>query len=160
MIWWICSLVFKQGELPLFHLNFCSNILLPKENAIQIQKFRSICFSNATTQTAFMTGQHILKGVVIYMKPSEAWSRHSRAADLGDAQACIHISQSSSCCFEIKKCSCGLENYAWIRNIRSWIKWVADKPLRTVYASTASSSIAPLPSVFSVVYCRTDAVSP
>ena len=35
---------FHKGELPLFHLNFGTIILLPKkEDAIQIQQYRPIC---------------------------------------------------------------------------------------------------------------------
>jgi hypothetical protein len=79
---------FQRGELPLFHLNFGTIILLPKkENAIQIQQYRPICFLNVSfevftkvgtnrisniaeniiqpTQTTVMTGRHILEGVVI-----------------------------------------------------------------------------------------------
>jgi hypothetical protein len=80
-------LAFQRGELPLFHLNFGTIILLPqKENAIQIQQYRPICLLNISskiftkmgtnrisevahavvrpTQTAFMPGRHILEGVV------------------------------------------------------------------------------------------------
>jgi hypothetical protein len=79
---------FQNGDLPLFHLNFGTIILLPKkENAIQIQQYRPICLLNVSfkiftkvgtnrvtdiaesvvqpTQTAFMPGRHILEGVVI-----------------------------------------------------------------------------------------------
>jgi hypothetical protein len=79
---------FHRGELPLFHLNFGTIILLPKkENAIQIQQYRPICLLNVSfkiftkvgtnrvtkvaqniirpTQTAFMPGRHILEGVLI-----------------------------------------------------------------------------------------------
>jgi hypothetical protein len=79
---------FHKGELPLFHLNFSTIILLPKkENAIQIQQYRPICLLNVSfkiftkvgtnrisevvhtvvrpTQTAFMPGRHILEGVVV-----------------------------------------------------------------------------------------------
>jgi hypothetical protein len=79
---------FHSGELPLFHLNFGTIILLPKkENAVQIQQYRPICLLNVSfklftkvgtnriakiaetiispTQTAFMPGRHILEGVVI-----------------------------------------------------------------------------------------------
>jgi hypothetical protein len=76
---------FQNGDLPLFHLNFGTIILLPKkENAIQIQQYRPICLLNVSfkiftkvgtnrvtniaesvTQTAFMPGRHILQGVVI-----------------------------------------------------------------------------------------------
>jgi hypothetical protein len=79
---------FRKGELPLFHLNFGTIILLPKkENAIQIRQYRPICLLNVSfkiltkvgtnriasiaekiihpTQTAFMPGRHILEGVVI-----------------------------------------------------------------------------------------------
>jgi hypothetical protein len=79
---------FQRGELPLFHLNFGTIILLPKkENAIQIQQYRPICLLNVSfkvftkvgtnrvahiaenvvqpTQSAFMPGRHILEGVVI-----------------------------------------------------------------------------------------------
>jgi hypothetical protein len=35
---------FRQGNLPLFHLNYGTIVLLPKkENAIQIQQYRPIC---------------------------------------------------------------------------------------------------------------------
>jgi hypothetical protein len=79
---------FQKGELPLFHLNFGTIILLPKkENATQIQQYHPICLLNVSfkvftkvgsnratgiservvqpTQTAFMPGRHILEGVVI-----------------------------------------------------------------------------------------------
>jgi hypothetical protein len=79
---------FFSGELPLFHLNFGTLILLPKkENSFHIQQYRPICLLNVSfkiftkvatnriskiadkvirpTQTAFMPGRHILKGVVI-----------------------------------------------------------------------------------------------
>jgi hypothetical protein len=79
---------FYKGELPLFHLNFGTIILLPKkENVIQIQQYRPICLLNVSfkffmkvgtnrisemahsvvkpTQTAFMPGRHILQGVVV-----------------------------------------------------------------------------------------------
>ena len=79
---------FQKGELPLFHLNFGTIILLPKkENATQIQQYRPICLLNVSfkiftkvgtnqisevaqtiirpTQTTFMPGRHILEGVVI-----------------------------------------------------------------------------------------------
>lgn len=73
----------QNGELPLFHLNFGTIILLPKkENANQIQQYHPICLLNVSfevftkvgtnrvmgiaenvvqpTQTAFMPGRHIL----------------------------------------------------------------------------------------------------
>jgi hypothetical protein len=79
---------FQDGNLPIFHLNYGTIILLPKkENAIQIQQYRPICLLNVSfkiftkvgtnqivqivesiirpTQTAFMPGRHILEGVVI-----------------------------------------------------------------------------------------------
>jgi hypothetical protein len=79
---------FQNGDLPLFHLNFGTIILLPKkENAVQIQQYRPICLLNVSfkvftkvgtnrvtgiaesvvqpTQTAFMPGRHILEGVLI-----------------------------------------------------------------------------------------------
>jgi hypothetical protein len=79
---------FQDGNLPLFHLNYGTIILLPKnENAIQIQQYRPICLLNVSfkiftkvgtnriiqiaetvirpTQTTFMPGRHILEGVVI-----------------------------------------------------------------------------------------------
>jgi hypothetical protein len=79
---------FQDGNLPLFHLNYGTIILLPKkENAIQIQLYRPICLLNVSfkiftkvgtnrivqiaetvirpTQIAFMPGRHILEGVVI-----------------------------------------------------------------------------------------------
>jgi hypothetical protein len=80
--------VFYKGEIPLFHLNFGTIILPPKkENAIQIQQYRPICVLNVSfnffrkvrtnrisevahsvvkpTQMAFMSGRHILEGVVV-----------------------------------------------------------------------------------------------
>jgi hypothetical protein len=40
---------FHKGELPLFHLNFGTIVLLPKkENAIQIQQYRPICLLNVS----------------------------------------------------------------------------------------------------------------
>jgi hypothetical protein len=79
---------FYKGELPLYHLNFGTIILLPKkENAIQIQQYRPIYLLNVSfnsftkvgtnriskvahsvikpTQTAFMPGRHILEGVIV-----------------------------------------------------------------------------------------------
>jgi hypothetical protein len=79
---------FFNAELPLFRLNYGTIILLPKkENAVQIQQYRSICLLNVLfkiftkvatnrialiadkivrpTQTAFIPGRHILEGVVI-----------------------------------------------------------------------------------------------
>jgi hypothetical protein len=79
---------FQKGELPLFHLNFGTIILLPKKvNATQIQQCRPICLLNVSfkvftkvgtnritsitknvvqpTQTTFMPRRHILEGVVI-----------------------------------------------------------------------------------------------
>jgi hypothetical protein len=78
---------FQRNELPLFHNNFGTIILLPKkENVVQIQQYRPICLLNVSfkifteictnrvmkvahfvvrpTQTAFMLGRHILEGVV------------------------------------------------------------------------------------------------
>jgi hypothetical protein len=83
---------FQDGNLPIFHLNYGTIILLPKkENAIQIQHYRPICLLNVSfkiftkvgtnrivqivesvirpTQTAFMPGRHILEGVGFCMKP-------------------------------------------------------------------------------------------
>jgi hypothetical protein len=79
---------FHKEELPLFHLNFGTIILLPKkENSIQIQQYRPHFLFNVSfkiftkvgtnrilevvhtvvrpTQTAFMPGRHILEGVVV-----------------------------------------------------------------------------------------------
>jgi hypothetical protein len=79
---------FQLGNLPLFHLNYGTIVLLPKkENAIQIQQYRPICLLNVSfkfftkvgtnrvtkvassvirpTQTAFMPGRHILEGVLV-----------------------------------------------------------------------------------------------
>jgi hypothetical protein len=79
---------FERHELPLYHLNFGTIILLSKkENAIQIQQYRPIFLLNVffkiftkvgtnrvatvahsvviPTQTAFMSGRHILEGVVV-----------------------------------------------------------------------------------------------
>jgi hypothetical protein len=40
---------FQDGNLPLFHLNYGTIILLPKkENAIQIQQYRPICLLNVS----------------------------------------------------------------------------------------------------------------
>jgi hypothetical protein len=84
---------FQDGNLPLFHLNYGTVILLPKkENTIKIQQYRPICLLNVSfkiftkvgtnrivqiaetvirpTQTAFMPGRHILEGVVILHNPS------------------------------------------------------------------------------------------
>jgi hypothetical protein len=78
----------QRNELPLFHLNFGTIILLPKkENAAQIQQYRPIHLLNVSfkiftkvgtnrvatvantvvrpTQTTFMSGLHILEGVVV-----------------------------------------------------------------------------------------------
>ena len=78
----------KQGKLSLFKLNFGVITLLPKkDNAVQIQQYRPICLLNVSlkiftkvgtnritkisqkiirpTQSAFMSGRHILEGVVV-----------------------------------------------------------------------------------------------
>jgi hypothetical protein len=82
---------FQDGNLPLYHLNFGTIILLPKkEDAVQIQQYRPICLLNVSfkiftkvrtsrvtkfahlvlrpTQTAFMPGRHILEGVLVLHK--------------------------------------------------------------------------------------------
>jgi hypothetical protein len=82
---------FYKGDLPLFHLNFGTIILLTKKvNAIQIQQYCPICLLNVSfkiftkvgtsrisevahsvvspTQMAFMPGCHILEGVVVLHK--------------------------------------------------------------------------------------------
>jgi hypothetical protein len=80
---------FQRGDLPLFHLNFGTIIIMlhKKENAIQIQQYRPIFLLNVSfkvftkvgtnrvtevahrvvrpTQTAFMPWRHILEGVVV-----------------------------------------------------------------------------------------------
>ena len=79
---------FHRGELPLYHLNFGHIILLPKkENVVQIEQYRPICLLNVSfkvftkvatnrvtevaqkvilpTQSAFMSGRHILEGVLV-----------------------------------------------------------------------------------------------
>jgi hypothetical protein len=79
---------FQDGNLPLYHLNFRTIILLPKkEDAVHIQQYRPICLLNVIfkiftkvgtnrvtkvahlvvrpTQTAFMPGRHILEGVLV-----------------------------------------------------------------------------------------------
>jgi hypothetical protein len=79
---------FQRGELPLFHLNFGTIILLPKkENATQIQQYRPIYLLNVSFKiftkvgtnrisevahtvvrlalTAFILGHHILEEVVV-----------------------------------------------------------------------------------------------
>jgi hypothetical protein len=79
---------FHQGALPLFSLNFSTIILLPKcVEALKIQQYRHICLLNVSfkiftklltnrltsvahkviqlTQTAFLSGRNIMKGVVI-----------------------------------------------------------------------------------------------
>jgi hypothetical protein len=79
---------FQNGGFPLFKLNFGIITLLPKkENAVQIQQYRPICLLNVSfkiftkvatnrvsdvahtvvrpSQTAFMSGRHILEGVVV-----------------------------------------------------------------------------------------------
>ena len=78
----------RNGDLPLYKLNFRVITLLPKkENAVQIQQYRPICLLNVSfknftkvatnritdlahkvvrpSQTAFMPGRHILEGVVV-----------------------------------------------------------------------------------------------
>jgi hypothetical protein len=78
----------QQGVLPLYKLNLGVITLLPKrEDAVQIQQYRSICLLNVSfkiftkvgtnrvtgiahnvirpSQTAFMPGRHILEGVVV-----------------------------------------------------------------------------------------------
>jgi hypothetical protein len=40
---------FQEGDLPLFHLNFGTIILLPKkQNVIQMQQYRPICLPNVS----------------------------------------------------------------------------------------------------------------
>jgi hypothetical protein len=79
---------FQDGKLALFHLKFGTIVLLPKKkDAIQIQQYGPICLLNVNfkiftkvgtnrvtkvahlvvepTQTDFMPGQHILKGVLV-----------------------------------------------------------------------------------------------
>ena len=61
---------FQKGELPLFHLNFGTIILLPKkENATQIQQYRPICLLNVsfkifTANRIFEVAQTDRKSVV------------------------------------------------------------------------------------------------
>jgi hypothetical protein len=80
---------FQYGDLPLFHLNYGTIVLLTKEeDATQIQQYRLICLLNVSfkfftnigtnwvtkvalsvirpTQTAFMPGRHILEGVLVF----------------------------------------------------------------------------------------------
>jgi hypothetical protein len=48
---------FQRNELPLFHLNFGTIILLPKkENAIQIQQYQPICLLNVSFKTFTKVG--------------------------------------------------------------------------------------------------------
>jgi hypothetical protein len=79
---------FQDRSLPLFQLNFGTIILLQKkENVVQIQQYRPICFLIVSfkiftkvgtnrvtkvahsvvraTQTTFMLGRHILEGVLV-----------------------------------------------------------------------------------------------
>jgi hypothetical protein len=79
---------FSNGDLPLYKLNFGVITLLPKkEDAVQIQQYRPICLLNVClkiftkvgtnrimgiasrvikpTQSTFMSGRNILKGVII-----------------------------------------------------------------------------------------------
>jgi hypothetical protein len=79
---------FQDGNLPLYHLNFGTIILLPKkEDVVQIQQYRLICLLNVSfkiftkvgtnrvtkvahlvvrpTQTTFMPGRHILEDVLV-----------------------------------------------------------------------------------------------
>jgi hypothetical protein len=81
-------LAFQRDELPLFHVNFGTIMLLPKkQDAIKIQRYSSICLLSVSftiftkvgtnrvsavahymvrpTQTTFMHGRHILEGVVV-----------------------------------------------------------------------------------------------
>jgi hypothetical protein len=78
----------KQGNLPLYKINFGIITLIPKkEDTVQIQQYRPICLLNVSfkvftkvarkritgiahkvikpTQSAFMPGRHILEGVVV-----------------------------------------------------------------------------------------------
>jgi hypothetical protein len=49
--------VSQKGELPLFHLNYGTIVLLPKkENDVQIQQYRPICLFNVSS--IFFKGRH------------------------------------------------------------------------------------------------------
>jgi hypothetical protein len=55
---------FQSGELPLFHLNFGTIILLPKkENAIQIQQYRPICLLNVSFKVFTKVGTNRITGI-------------------------------------------------------------------------------------------------
>jgi hypothetical protein len=79
---------FHRGELPLFHLNFGTIILLPKkEDVVRIKQYHPICLLNVIfkifikvgtnrisevasrvvrpTHTVFMSGRNILEGVIV-----------------------------------------------------------------------------------------------
>jgi hypothetical protein len=79
---------FHKGQLPLYSLNFGTIVLLPKcQEATKIQQYMPICFLNVSfkiftkvatnrlmavaqkvinpTQTAFLPGRNIMKGLVI-----------------------------------------------------------------------------------------------
>jgi hypothetical protein len=61
---------FHKGELPLFHLNFGTIILLPKkENAIQIQQYRPICLLNVSFKIFTKVGTNRISEVVDQLKP-------------------------------------------------------------------------------------------
>ena len=88
MVLCLCFTIFFIGHLQLFHLNFGTIALLPKKDeAVRIEQFRPICLLNVSckiftkvgtnrltqiahsmiqpSQTVFMSGRHILEGVVV-----------------------------------------------------------------------------------------------
>jgi hypothetical protein len=63
---------FQRGELPLFHLNFGTIILLPKkENAIQIHQYRPICLLNVSFEIFTKVGTNRISEVAnIVVRPT------------------------------------------------------------------------------------------
>jgi hypothetical protein len=60
-------MAFQRGELPLFHLNFDTIIVLPKkENANEIQQYQPICPLNVTFKVS-------LRSVLIESKKLRIW---------------------------------------------------------------------------------------
>jgi hypothetical protein len=55
---------YHKGELPLFNINFCTIILLPKkENATQIQQYRPICLLNVSFKVFTKVGTNRISEV-------------------------------------------------------------------------------------------------
>jgi hypothetical protein len=56
---------FQKGELPLFHINFGTIILLPKnKNARQIKQYRPICLLNVSFKVFTKVGTNRATGTM------------------------------------------------------------------------------------------------